>query len=129
LSRNLKLSGKIIRKPSGSGKLNDLLPEFQRVGLGTFSGHWWIFPRQAESIHGTGPASLESRKIDGVADSSGSPSRWFERRSCVHRDRSIESPSMTRQGRRSRAARRTTRSGAYCIVRNRSSTQAALAEY
>jgi hypothetical protein len=33
------------------------LPEFRRVGVGTFSGHWWTFLRQSGSVHGSGPAS------------------------------------------------------------------------
>src|SRR5665213_3286817 len=57
LPRKTELMGKVIRLPPGSGELDDLLPELRWIGFGVFSGHWWTLLRQAESVHGSGPAS------------------------------------------------------------------------
>jgi len=57
LSRKLELRREVMYAATRSSKLDDLLPEVRWVGAGMFSGHGWTFLRQAESIHGTGPAS------------------------------------------------------------------------
>ena len=58
LPRELELRREVVYAATRSSKLDNLLPEVRWVGVGVFSGHGWIFLRQAESIHGTGPASI-----------------------------------------------------------------------
>jgi hypothetical protein len=64
LASNAELAGQIIDASAYADEIKDLTPKLGRVCPGMlFACHWWTLLRQAESIHGTGPASV-FREVD-----------------------------------------------------------------